>query len=282
MARVRVVTDSTSDLPPALIKEWDITVVPLLIHFGSETYLDRVNINEEQFFARLTTSPVLPTTSPPSVKAFQDVYAKLSQTTDAILSVHISSKLSATYAAAVAAREALTNRCRIVIVDSTLTSMALGFMALNAAKAAAAGESLDDIAEQVRGMIPQTHILFFVDTLDYLQKGGRMGKAQALVNNMLNVKPLLRLEDGEIQPVERLRTRAKALERLYEFVADFPKIEELAILYSTTPNEANTLAKRIDPVFPRQRIQLLPYGPVLGVHVGPGAMAVVVYEGEEL
>jgi len=281
MARVKVVTDSTSDLPPALVKEWDITVVPLLIHFGSETYVDRVNISEEQFFARLTASPVLPTTSPPSLKAFQDVYAKLSQTTDAILSVHISSKLSATYAAAVAAREALTNRCRVVIVDSTLTSMALGFMALNAAKSAAAGESLDDIAEQVRGMIPQTHILFFVDTLDYLQKGGRIGKAQALMSNMLNVKPLLRLEDGEIYPVERLRTRAKALERLYEFVADFPKIEELAILYSTTPNEANTLAKRIDPVFPRQRIQLLPYGPVLGVHVGPGAMAVVVYEGEE-
>ncbi|MBM3133840.1 MAG: DegV family protein [Chloroflexi bacterium] len=281
MARVKIVTDSTSDLPPALVKEWDITVVPLLIHFGSETYVDRVNISEEQFFARLTASPLLPTTSPPSVKAFQDVYAKLSQTTDAILSVHISSKLSATYAAAVAAREALTNRCRIVIVDSTLTSMALGFMALNAAKAAAAGESLDDIAEQVRGMIPQTHILFFVDTLDYLQKGGRIGKAQALMSNVLNVKPLLRLEDGEIYPVERLRTRAKALERLYEFVADFPKIEELAILYSTTPNEANTLARRIDAIFPRQRIQLLPYGPVLGVHVGPGAMAVVVYEGEE-
>ncbi len=281
MARVKVVTDSTSDLPPALIKEWDITVVPLLIHFGSETYVDRVNLSEEQFLAKLTTSPVLPTTSPPATQTFQEVYSKLSQTTDAILSVHISSKLSATYAAAVAAREALTNRCRVVIVDSTLTSMALGFMALNAAKSAAAGESLDDIAEQVRGMIPQTHILFFVDTLDYLQKGGRIGKAQALMSNMLNVKPLLRLEDGEIYPVERLRTRAKALERLYEFVADFPKIEELAILYSTTPNEANTLAKRIDPVFPRQRIQLLPYGPVLGVHVGPGAMAVVVYEGEE-
>jgi DegV family protein with EDD domain len=281
MARVKIVTDSTSDLPPALVKEWDITVVPLLVHFDSETYLDRVNLSEEQFLAKLTASPVLPTTSAPSVQTFQDVYAKLGQTTDAILSVHISSKLSATCAAAVAAREALTNRCRIVIVDSTLTSMALGFMALNAAKAAAAGESLDDIAEQVRGMIPQTHILFFVDTLDYLQKGGRIGKAQALVNTMLNVKPLLRLEDGEIYPVERLRTRAKALERLYEFVADFPKIEELAILYSTTPNEANTLAKRVDVVFPRQRIQLLPYGPVLGVHVGPGAMAVVVYEGEE-
>lgn len=281
MARVKIVTDSTSDLPPALVKEWDITVVPLSIHFGSETYLDGVNLSEEQFFARLAASPVLPTTSPPSVKTFQDVYAKLSQTTDAILAVHISSKLSATYAAAVAAREALTNRCRIVIVDSTLTSMALGFMALNAAKSAAAGESLDDIAEQVRGMIPQTHILFFVDTMDYLQKGGRIGKAQALMSNVLNVKPLLRLEDGEIQPVERLRTRAKALERLYEFVADFPKIEELAILYSTTPNEANTLAKRIDAVFSRQRIQVLPYGPVLGVHVGPGAMAVVVYEGEE-
>jgi DegV family protein with EDD domain len=281
MARVKIVTDSTSDLPPALVKEWDITVVPLLVHFDSETYLDRVNLSEEQFLAKLTASPVLPTTSAPSVQTFQDVYAKLGQTTDAILSVHISSKLSATCAAAVAAREALTNRCRIVIVDSTLTSMALGFMALNAAKAAAAGESLDDIAEQVRGMIPQTHILFFVDTLDYLQKGGRIGKAQALVNTMLNVKPLLRLEDGEIYPVERLRTRAKALERLYEFVADFPKIEELAILYSTTPNEANTLAKRVDVVFPRPRIQLLPYGPVLGVHVGPGAMAVVVYEGEE-
>jgi len=130
-------------------------------------------------------------------------------------------------------------------------------------------------------MLPQTHVLFFVDSLEYLQRGGRIGKIQALLDSMINVKPLMRLEDGEIVLMEKVRTRAKALERLYEFVADFPHVERLGIVYSTTPNEASNLARRLGDIVPQERVMLARYGPGLAAHLGPAAMGVVVYEGPE-
>ncbi|MBI5956438.1 MAG: DegV family EDD domain-containing protein [Chloroflexi bacterium] len=150
-----------------------------------------------------------------------------------------------------------------------------------AARAAQEGQPLEEVARLARGMVLQTHVLFFVDSLEYLQRGGRIGKAQAILGTMLNVKPLFRLDLGEITLYEKVRTRAKATERLYEFVADFPRIDKIAILYSTTPNEAHSLARRVDAFYPMDRIFIGKYGPVLGTHLGPGAMGVVVYEGQD-
>ncbi len=281
MAQVKIVTDSTADLPFSITKKLDITVVPLNVHFGNETYRERQDIDEDQFFARLAESGAQPHTSPPSLGDFQKAYARLAQLTDSILSIHLSSKLSGTYAAARGAKDALRDRCEIVVIDSTLASLGLGFIVTEAARAAQEGQPLEEVARLARGMVLQTHVLFFVDSLEYLQRGGRIGKAQAILGTMLNVKPLFRLDLGEITLYEKVRTRAKATERLYEFVADFPRIDKIAILYSTTPNEAHSLAQRVDAFYPMDRIFIGKYGPVLGTHLGPGAMGVVVYEGQD-
>lgn len=281
MAKVKIVTDSTADLPAALAKDLGITVIPHRLRIGNESYLDGVTITADEFIARLGKGPLDVEITPPSIEDFRQAYNKLSQVTDAVISIHLSAKLSAAYKNALEAKDMLHERSRIVVIDTQQASLGVGFIVEAAARAANAGASLEVVARQVRGMLSQTHILFFVENTEYLQKRGYLPKIHSNSAYLANIKPLLRLESGEIFPLERVRTRAKALERLYEFVADFPKIEKMAILYSTTQNEAENLARRIDTVFPKDKIILAKYGPVWGAFFGLAAMAVVVYEGEE-
>lgn len=284
MQRIHVVTDSTADLNPETARLLGISVIPLRVYFDQEEYEDRVTLGADAFFARLRTQPsTFPQTLPPGVTDFETAYRSLAQSTDAILSIHISARLSGTYANALQARDlcAMRDPCRIIVIDSQLASMGLGFIAMEAARAGQAGYSLEQVARLARGMLPQTHILFFVDTVEYLERGGRIGKLQALVSTLTNVKPLLRLDDGEIVLMEKVRTRAKALERLYEFVAEFPHVERLGIVHSTTANEASNLAKRLAGAVPADRVVITRYGPGLAAHLGPGAVGVVVYEGKE-
>ncbi len=280
MGKVKVVTDSTAEITPAVAQELGITVLPHHVNFETEHYLDGVSITTDEFIARLARAQVPPETEPPTVDEFKEAYTRLAQSTDSIISIHGSAKLSDTYRNATEAKEVVRDRCRVTVIDTQLASMGVGFIVRAAASAANEGASLDDVARLVRSMLTQTHILLFLENTEFIQKDGPLAKV-ALAGPVANVKPLLRLESGEVFPLERVRTRAKALERLYEFVADFPNIEEMAILYSTTPNEAENLAKRIDLVFPKDRIVVARYGPVLGSQLGLAAMAVVVYEGEE-
>jgi DegV family protein with EDD domain len=251
------------------------------VHFGERTYLERVDITTSQFFQMLATSTSLPTTSQPSVSSFVDIYRKLSELTDSIISIHLSAKLSGTYASAVMAKEAIGGRCRIEVVDSQWASMGLGYLALAAAQGAQQGKNLDELCALVRRMIPRLRILFFVDTLEYLQKGGRIGKAQAFLGSLLNLKPVLTLTDGEIHPVERVRTRSKALEKLQDFVLSQPAVEQVAILHSTTPDDVEAILRQIAHVFPREKTIVTQYGPIIGVHVGPGVMGAVLLLGEK-
>ncbi len=276
---VAVVTDSTADLSPDLVKELGITVVPLRVRFGDQILLDRVELDEEEFYRRLESDRNLPSSSSPTPKDFQEVYGRLAERTDEIISIHLSAKLSDTFGVARQARKAFEGWCRIETIDSQSMSIGLGMMVQAAARAAKAGASLREVAHLVRGMVLRTHVLFFLDTPEYLLRGGRATPGIPLVDSP-NVKPVLKLEDGEVQPVEGVRTRAKALERLYEFVEDAPRIEELAVLYYNDPDETEVLLKRIAPLFPRERVYLAKYGPVLASYIGPGAMGVAVYEGE--
>lgn len=280
MGKVKVVTDSTSEISPAVAQELEIAVLPYHIDFEGEQYLDGITISPDEFIARMARSASSPDTQSPTVDEFKELYTRLAQTTDSIISIHGSARLSDAYRNANEAKEVVRDRCRVVVVDTQLASMGVGIIVRAAARAANEGASLDDVARLVRSMLTQTHILFFIENVEFIQKDGPLAKV-ALGGPVANVKPLLRLESGEVFPLERVRTRAKALERLYEFVADFPQIDQMAILYSTTPNEAENLAKRIDAVFPKDRIVIARYGPVLGSQVGLAAMAVVVYEGEE-
>ena len=281
MTRVKIVTDSTSDIPKDTSEELGIEIVPLNIHFGDDVYRDGVDLSTDQFYDMLAKSSDLPKTSQPSAGAFDNVYEQYCEEEQSIASIHVSSKLSGTLNSASVARESFKLRCHIDLFDSLSASMGLGLIAINAARAANDGADRDEISDLVRKLIHNVHVYFVVDTLEYLQKGGRIGRAQALLGSLLNIKPVLKLETGEVHPVERVRTRSKALDRLVEFVELFPHIEDMAILHSTSPDDVDELVERVNPFFPREKVIISQYGPCIGTHVGPGGISVIVSQGTE-
>lgn len=279
MARVRVVTDSSAELNPEVAKQLGITVIPMNIRFGDEEFRDGADISLEEFFRRLEYSNIMPVAAPPPFRAFQEIYADLSATTDQIISIHVSSQLNRAYHVAHAAAEAFLGRCQIAVLDSASISLGQGILVKAAAEAALKGQSLETIVRLVRGMIPHIYLVFFVEALDYLEREGRIGKAQALLGAMLNIKPILIVEDGEIIPLEKVRTRPRAVDKLFEFVAEFAQIEEIAILQVGSEGETEDLIQRLQQVFPNRHFPVLPYGPVLATHIGPSTMGIIVYEG---
>lgn len=282
-ARVRIVTDSTADLPSAVADELGIVVVPLKVHFGREVFRDGIDLTPEDFLRRLTTTAALPTTSTPSVGEFEEEYSRLARDCDAVVSVHLSGRLSGTVGAAKLASTSISpGRCRVEVVDSLMTSMGLGFITMAAARAANDGMDVDEVLRTVRQVMHDVHLLFVPDTLEYLQRGGRIGRAQAMLGSLLDIKPVLKLEDGVVQPVEKVRTRARAMDRLYEFVEFFPRVAEMAVLHTSSMADIEPLLSRIDAVFPRDKVVVIPLGAVLATHVGPGTVGVIVRQGADI
>lgn len=277
---VRVVTDSTADLPPHVAEELGVSIVPLMVVFGDKAYRDGMDLSSAQFFEQLTQSSVLPTTSQPSVGAFQETYGKLARETKEIVSIHISSKASGTVEAALRARETIAEGPRIEVVDSLSASMGLGLIVMAAARAAKAGASLDDVAELARSMVPRVHVFALLETLEYLRRGGRIGRAQAFLGSVLNLKPILGLRDGEVHPVARVRTRQKAIDKMFELAMAHDNIAEAAVLHSTTPADGEALARRVSARLPGVPVHTGHIGPVIGVHGGPGIMGIIVVQGE--
>lgn len=280
MPRVSIVTDSGCDIPAALLQRLAISVVPHVVRVGERTYLDRVNITPDQFYRRLATSRQPVTVSSPSVLDYQNIYTGLRRTTNAVMSIHTSANLSGSYASAVGAKNLVSNHLRVVAIDSQSASMGLGFMVLGAALAAQRGDDLDTILGLVRGMVLQTHVLFALETPDYLERAPQFAKLRAAIGDVSDARALIHLEEGGFDLAEKVRTRAKAIERLYEFAELFPHIENLAALFSTTPTDADGLVKRIDTVFPKEQVVVSQYGPAVGVYLGPGAMGFAAYEGQ--
>ena len=278
---VRVVTDSTADLPPEVARELAITVVPLLVLFGDEVYRDGVDLTNEEFFRRLTTSRVLPTTSQPPVGAFQEAYRKLAAEAGQIVSIHISAWVSGTCQSAIQAAGSLGGSPQVEVVDSQTTSMGLGFQAIAAARAARAGASIEEVAAVARSVGRRHHLLALLETLEYLRRGGRIGRAQAFLGSILNLKPLLTFRDGIVHPVARVRTRARALEELLRHSLAYGDLEDVAVIHGTTPEDAEMLAQRVRERLPQVPIHVGRLGPVLGVHGGPGIIGMVVIEAEK-
>lgn len=275
---VKIVTDSTADLPAQLAQELGITVVPVYLRFGDKVYRDGVDISQDEFYQKLVESPVHPTTSQPTPADFANVYHKLSEGADEIVSIQVTSKLSGTYNSALQGRELAATKCLIEVVDSLSISMGLGLIAMAAARLAEAGESLPGVMAEVRQSIPNIRLLCIFDTLKYLLLGGRIGKAKALLGSILNVKPLITIRDGELVPAGQARTRSRGIERLVDFVKNALNIQELAIVHSTTPDEAGSLKERIASIFDRKRIHMARLGPALGVHGGPGTLILALKE----
>jgi DegV family protein with EDD domain len=273
---IKIVTDSGADLPTALTEELDVTVVPVYLRFGQQVYRDRVDINEDEFYQRLLKDPVHPNTTQPSPQDFANVYEKLSQEADGIISIHITSKLSGTYNSAVQGKKMVNNKCPIDIIDSQNLSIAVGLMVILASKMASSGISQEQIVAELEKITPNMHLLILFDTLKYLVKGGRIGKAKGLVGSVLNVKPLLAVRDGELVPSGQVRTRSKGIDRLLDFVKNAKEIQDLAILHSTTADEAQALVERTNSIFPKDQTLIARLGPGLGVHGGPGILAVAL------
>jgi DegV family protein with EDD domain len=275
---VKIITDSTSDITAEEGAELGITVIPLTVMFGREAYLDRETITTDEFYRRLTTEDVFPTTTQPPPSTYAEVYDKLADETDEILVVTLSSKLSGTYQSAVSAIEMVQKKCRVEVIDSQMVAMGQGLVALAAASAAQQGAKLDELSDFVRGALKRSHWITYFDTLKYLAKGGRIGKAQGLLGSMLSIKPILTVKEGEIHPVTRLRSQAAGVEYLYNFVTSFQRIEELAVEHTTLPNEADRLAERFRASFPDVKVRRATVSPVLGTYGGPNAIAVTVLE----
>ncbi len=286
MPQVRIVTDSTCDLPPEMVHEYGILVVPLRIIINGEAYLDRVDISAEEYHRRLASWPAgmeLPTTSHPTVETFEELYKKILKSGDSVVSIHHSAKLGGTYQAAVQARNnILAPSSQVTIIDTMSASFGVGVIAVEAAKRARQGPLHTELVSAINRMVFQTHVIFFTETMQYLQQSGRINsKAQQALGATpaTNFRPLLRLEEGQIVPFERTRTRTKALEGLCEFIEDFPHIEEMAIIHSNSLNDIEAILTRISPIFPREKVHICLFSPVLTTHLGPGAMGVAVYEG---
>ncbi|OGO60032.1 MAG: hypothetical protein A2Z36_01055 [Chloroflexi bacterium RBG_19FT_COMBO_48_23] len=276
---IKVVTDSGSDLPVEVAKELGITVVPVYVYFGDKAYKDWVDIEPDELYKRLVEGPIYPTTSQPMPVDFAKAYSDLSKDADAIVSIHLPAKVSGTYNAALQGVEIAKPKCAVHVVDSFSISMGLGLIAMAAARVAKAGGKLTEVLEETKKAISQTQIRGLLETLQYLLKGGRVTKAKAMVGTLLNVKPIVTVRDGEIIQAGMARSYAKGIEQLFEFVRKYPKLQEVAIVQSTVPEEANALKNRIASIIDEKRILMARLGPGLGVHGGPGTLLVAARSG---
>ena len=275
---VRIVTDSSCDLPTELVQELGITVVPLYVRFGEEVYREQVDISLDEFYKRLEQGPIHPVTIQPSPQDFVTAYQKVVPEADGIVSIHISSKLSGTFNSALQGKKLLEKDFPIEVVDSQIITVGLALICIAAAKMAKAGESLASVVEEVKQMLPNIRLLALLDTLKYLQKGGRIGKAKALLGSILNVKPMITLKEGEVVPAGQTRSRSKGIERLFSFVESVSNIEDLVIAYNTTPDEAQALAERLGSILTKEAVKVIRLGTTLGVHMGPGGLAIGIRE----
>jgi DegV family protein with EDD domain len=270
---VRIVTDSTCDLPADVIARHGITVVPLTILWDDQELLDGVDIDAPAFYERLKKSATLPKTSQPSTDRFIDAYRSLPEG-DGIVSVHISSRMSGTINSATSAREQLGPERRIELVDSEHVSLGLGAVVLAAAEAAAGGASVDEVAAAARAAIPRIHVVALVDTLEFLRRGGRIGRARSLLGSLLSIKPILHIHEGEMAPLDRVRTYNRAVDRLVRAATEDPDLERLYVAAGGDDAAAAALAERIRPLLPGVDIHVGRIGPIVGVHAGPGVLGV--------
>ena len=271
---VKIVTDSAADISSETAKRLGISIVPLTVSFGTELYRDGIDLTSDEFFHKLSHSKELPKTAHPSVASFVDTYRSLARDGAKIISIHLSRKLSGTYQAAILARDEVADDCHVEVVDSGSVSMGIGLNVISAARAVQDGAAFNEVLELVNRNVAQSRLVAFFQTLEYLHKGGRIGKAKTLMGAVLRVKPMIIIIDGEVHPFGMARTRAGAIKKLYEFAKSLPRIRELSVMYGTDLKEIDALLEMLDSFFPKQHIHVAQGGTTLGTHTGPGTMAI--------
>ncbi|HEY8802478.1 MAG TPA: DegV family protein [Candidatus Dormibacteraeota bacterium] len=278
---VAIVTDSTSDLPPELTRSRSITVVPLTLNFEGKTLLDGVDIQPDEFYRGLPSATTHPTTSQPSPGRFAEAYSSLLADHDAVVSIHISEKLSGTYASARQAAE-MTDPKRVRVIDSELVSMSLGLITLAASALAAGGADAPTIEAKLLDMRSQIQTYFSVATLEFLRRGGRIGRASALLGSVLQVKPVLCIRDGLVTPLERVRTFDRALNRVVELTREVNRGQGVCVIvgHADAESDAERIGRELEPI--AETLMIQPLGPVVGAHAGPGVVGVGCYPAELL
>ena len=256
-----------------------ITVVPLNVHFGARAFKDNVTITAGEFYSMLADSPELPTTSLASPGEFQETYDSLVKDADGIVSIHVSSKLSGTYNSALQGARMASAACPVDVIDSAQGSMGLGLVVIEAAEAANRGAGQDEVVALAHDTAARAQSFCLFETLGYLVKGGRIGKAQGLLGSMLKVKPMVITRDGVPTPLARARTFSRGLVRMRQTARDFAPVESLAVMYSTTPEIAEEVADDLRDLLPEGKTPYVArYGPILGVYTGPGAIGIALIQ----
>jgi DegV family protein with EDD domain len=273
MGTIRIVTDSASDVPAETAAKLGITVVPLAVQFGPTSYLEGVDLTATQFYGLLASDPNFPRTSQPSAGRFEEIYRGLIDDDVEIISIHISSKLSGTFNAASLAAANLPGS-RIHLVDTLTASMAEGVFALTAARLAKAGKSAAEILAALEALRPRVFVMFMLDSMTHVQRGGRIGRAQSMIGSLLNIKPLLVIEDGLVTPRQRARTTARALQEMANAAKERAPLVEVHVMHGNAPPAAEQLASLLRP-YVHGTLDIGILGAAIGTHAGPGTLGFV-------
>jgi DegV family protein with EDD domain len=273
---VQVITDSTADIPPELVKKYNIRTVPIYIRFGEKTYRDGIDLQSNEFYSMLKSSSIHPATSQPNPEDFTGVYKEYCETSSGIVSIHVSSKISGTCNSARMAQKALAGRCPIEVVDSTFNSGGLGLVVLASARLAKSGVGFKEVLQEARRTIGQVRMFGMFQTMKYLARSGRVNKTIAAASRVLNVMPLLTFHDGEIIRAGLVRTAGKGIDRIYSFVKNNFPVTEVNLVHSDALDQVYHLKKRLSEFIPDNIITISQLGAALGVHGGPGVLVAAV------
>ena len=280
VSQVKIVTDSNAYFPnPERIAQLGIEVIPLAVRVGQRSYGERVNTSDEDFLRRLGQDASLVSVEAPTRGQMRGIFSRLGQNTGEIVCIHVSAAFNDVAEVAREAAKSFVGRQRIVIIDTLTTSVGVGLIVEAAAQAAADGAPLVEVVRIVRGMVPHVYALLFSDSLEFLEAWGRLGAAQTLMGTMLGLKPLATMEDGDLLPVEKVRHYPRAVDKLYDFIIEFSRIEQMFLLQHGFETEAAQLLERLEIAYPGREFPVIGYPPSLAVHIGPKALGVIVYEG---
>ena len=270
---VKIITDSTSDIPAELVEKLGITVVPSYVMFGTESYRDGVELSRHQFYEKLVSTRDIPTTAAPPPAIYQEVYRQLAEETEEMVSIHLAARYSGIYNSAAVAAQGVSG-ARIAVIDSDQVTMGYGWLVVAAAEAAQCGASYDEIVALVQGMKPRTRVLAALGTLEYLHRGGRVDWIRAMVGTLLRIKPIVEVRMGEINLVERARTLGRSLGRLLVLVQELGPLERAIVLHTNAPDLASSFADELQRVDPAWKRLIEQAGVTIASHAGPGAVGV--------
>ena len=284
MGKVRIVTDSNAYLAPELVANYKIEVIPHRIKIGGAFYEEGGSFTSDELFRKLRDAKSmggnnLPEVLPADLNVILDTYQTTDKEAEQIISIHMSSQLSPVWQQARRAAELLKGRYTIRVIDSMSTSFGLGLLVEKAARAAAQGANINDIARIVNGAVPHLYVAMFSESLNYLERSAHLGPSQSLLGTMLGIKAMLMIEEGKLISLEKVQTREEVVEKLYEFVAEFAHIDRVGVLHHAYEEPQATLIAQLKDALPHAQVQAVSYPPSLAVHLGPNMVGVVFYEG---